>query len=204
MRRVAERRQLRGLRLGELYALLVSLLSSGDDEHVREEAVRVVNEMILRASELQVRLGGLPQKMQPTIVNRLAEVTSKLVSTLTSLSVKLPVASRREISELLVSTGSLIGFITVFQEAPGVAPLGGLVSREEVTDVAAVAGGVGARVYGFLVSRGRASSRAVREWGRAVGIGEEELEDALRRLMERGLIRAEYVGGDLVYAPSGE
>lgn len=195
--------RLRSLSLSELYAALVALLTSSDDDLTREEATRVVNEMILKASSGRFRVEGVPAKMQASVVSRIAEANSKLVSMLTALSTKLPYASRKEIAEYLVGIGNLIGFISVFMEAPSAAPLGGLVSREEVTDVAAELGGVAARVYGYIVSMGRVGSRMVREWAKVQGLKVEEVESALRRLVERGLLRVEVSGGDLEFVVGG-
>ncbi|MEZ0394539.1 MAG: hypothetical protein ABWK00_05825, partial [Desulfurococcaceae archaeon] len=117
------------------------------------------------------------------------------------LQVDLEVASRRVIRERISSVGAQLGALTTLSKVPVRAQLGGLASRVDVSDIAQQLGGTPARVYSYVVTVGRASSRTLSRWASSLGIPAEELEEALRELVERGLLRVEARGGELEYLP---
>ncbi|MEM1606072.1 MAG: hypothetical protein QXW41_07520 [Fervidicoccaceae archaeon] len=198
---MSSERFLSRLSLMELYALLLDTVSRLEEEGGREEAERIVRAMMQVASAARPNLAGLHVRVQQTVLTSFAERLAKVQEALAALHVLLESGSPKQIRRAVVDLGGLIGALSVFTEVPAAAPLAGLAAPVEATDVASELGGAAARVYGYIVRVGRASSSLLSRWARGSGIDADTLEEALRRLVERGLVRVEAAGGELEYVP---
>ncbi|MEM1810172.1 MAG: hypothetical protein QW324_04860 [Thermofilaceae archaeon] len=194
-------RALSRMSLTELYSLLLDRLSRLDTEGGREEAARIVRAMVQAASRLKPSISGAHPRVQQAILTGFAERLSKVQEALAALHVLLESGSARAVRKAAVSLGAQIGALVVFTEMPTTAPLAGLTEPADVTDVASEVGGVAARVYGYILRCGRVSSRVLARWAAASGIDRGDLEEALRRLVERGYVRVEAGGEGLEYLP---
>ncbi|MEZ0346468.1 MAG: hypothetical protein ABWK01_07945 [Infirmifilum sp.] len=199
---MSESRRLSDLSLFELYTLLVKeFATGGDDPLARERMSRIAGEMILKVLQLQPSVPEGNPRLTQTFLARFSEAVSGLVSSLTHLQVDLESATRRVVRERISEIGAQLGVLATLSKAPVKAPLGGLASRVDVSSLAQQLGGTPARVYSYVITVGRASSRMLSQWASALNIPLEELEASLTELVSRGLLRVEARGGELEYIP---
>lgn len=195
-------RQLSRLPLSELYALLLDTVSKLESDADREEAARIVRAMIASSSRLRPSMEGMHPRVQQAVVSSFSEKLSKLQEALANLHMLLQTGSERAIRQAAARLGALVGAVAFLTEAPLAAPLGGFLAPVEATDVASELGGAAARVYGYILRAGRATSSVLFKWATASNLRREDVEEALRRLIERGYVRVEVAGGELEYVPA--
>lgn len=188
--------------LPELYSMLVEVTSSMESDRDREKAMEIVRAMIIVANNLRFSLEGINPRAVHVVLAKLGDELSKLQSALAEVHMLLAAASERAVRKAVIGLGKHIGALSVWMTAPRAAPLGGLLAGVDTSEIAIEDGGVAARVYSYILSRGRVSSKLLSRWATSQGLDRDEVEEALRRLIEKGYVRAEAAVGEVEYVPS--
>jgi len=111
---------------------------------------------------------------------------------------------RLRLRRAAMNLGTYLVELQIISQAPQAAlqvkagPLAGV----ESTDLLLKCGTVATLLYHYILANGRVSRPELMSYYSGMNISDEDANDAVKCLLENGLIRAEYTGGEIYYVAS--
>jgi len=166
------------------------------------EALRLIDE--IREELIDINPSRLSRLSIPSL-EKLASLVSDAEAELTALSSLVQRGRVNEaiekLPEAVKKIAKLYAVRSMVSINPNIVPTAGYISTVETTPVVKQCGPIAARIYGFLVRMGRASSGELAEFVRSNRISVDDAERAMQCMVKRELVTVEGEGGEIYYRP---
>jgi len=186
----------------ELLAELRSIVNKGvESERRREEALKLIDDLLMSAARLAPNLDGLPARVQQIRITQFAQQMEDLAKALSVAranvetgNTKLARIALNEAMKHLLVLINMSRFQTVVPSRARV-----FVSRTPVPEEVLRLGPLEATLYSFIASRGRVTASELSDFCESRGISLVDAEASMRRLVDSGLVRVTYEYGEFAY-----
>jgi hypothetical protein len=179
--------------------VVVDILMSADrieDPLVKEKVLRQLRDLYMR-SAIDTTSLALSKALAPKFMTLLETYGRVLMDAIEAAQREDRVRLKRSVR----SIGTYLVELQMISRAPQLAPQvkTGALAGVESTDVLLKCGTTAALIYYYILSNGKVSRPELMAYYTGRNIPDDEANEAVKRLLENGLIKAEATGGEIYY-----